>query len=104
MTLRSEPRGRGLSLGMGPFPSEGQEDANLIKAGKQPKSCPPNGSFQRVATTRYPLNRWSYSKIAFRRTCAPAEHSSKVVFSASLWLKPPSHGTKIIVVGATRAI
>ena len=48
-------------------------------------------------------SRRSYSRTALSRTCAPAAHSSKLVDSASLCEMPPRHGTKIMVVGATRA-
>ena len=46
----------------------------------------------------------SYSRTASSRTCAPAAHCAKVVDSASLWLMPFRQGTKIMVVGATRAM
>lgn len=36
-------------------------------------------------------------------TSAPAAAHSGVIASASLWLNPSTHGTKIIPVGATRA-
>ena len=49
-------------------------------------------------------SRRSYSSTALSNTCAPAAHSSKLVDSASLWEMPPAQGTKIIVVGATRAM
>src|SRR5215472_16487811 len=49
-------------------------------------------------------SRRSYSSTALSRTCAPAAHCSKLVHSASLWEIPPRLGTKIIVVGATRAM
>src|SRR6516165_8174535 len=48
-------------------------------------------------------SRRSYSSTAFSRSCAPAAHCSKLVHSASLWEIPPRLGTKIMVVGATRA-
>ena len=38
------------------------------------------------------------------RTRAPAARSVGAAFSASLWLIPRSHGTKIIPVGHTRAM
>ncbi len=37
-------------------------------------------------------------------TLAPASRSSGVAFSISLWLMPPSQGTKIMPVGATLAM
>jgi hypothetical protein len=55
----------------------------------------------RAASTH--VNPRSYSRTASSRTCAPAAHCSKAVDSASLWLMPLRQGTKIIVVGATRA-
>jgi hypothetical protein len=55
------------------------------------------------AVTRPHPNRRSYSSTALSSTCAPAAHSSKLVDSASLWEMPPAQGTKIMVVGATRA-
>jgi hypothetical protein len=42
--------------------------------------------------------------IACRSTSQPAARSSGRAFSTSLWLMPFSHGTKIIAVGATRAM
>jgi uncharacterized protein YecT (DUF1311 family) len=49
-------------------------------------------------------SRRSYSSTALSRTCAPAAHCSKLVHSASLCEIPPRLGTKIMVVGATRAM
>jgi len=45
----------------------------------------------------------SNSSTALSSTWAPAAHSSKLVDSASLCEIPPAQGTKIMVVGATRA-
>ncbi len=42
------------------------------------------------------------SSTACSRTLAPAVQSSRLAFSRSLWLIPPSHGMKIMAVG-TRA-
>src|SRR5690606_35054269 len=47
---------------------------------------------------------FALSSMAWRRTPQPAARSSGFAFSASLWLMPPSQGTKIIAVGATRAM
>jgi hypothetical protein len=46
----------------------------------------------------------SYSSTALSSTWAPAAHSVKLVDSASLCEMPPAQGTKIMVVGATRAM
>lgn len=43
------------------------------------------------------------SSTARNSTSAPAAAHSGVIASASLWLSPSTHGTKIIPVGATRA-
>src|SRR5208283_1643335 len=55
------------------------------------------------AAARSP-SRSSYASTACSSTSAPAAQSGLDVCSASLWLRPPSLGTKIIVVGATAAI
>src|SRR3954454_10582059 len=44
------------------------------------------------------------SSTAFSSTLAPAVRSSGLASSISLWLMPPTQGTKIIAVGATRAM
>ena len=49
----------------------------------------------------YPYN--ARPNIACSSTLHPASRSSGVAFSISLCEMPPSHGTKIIAVGATRA-
>jgi hypothetical protein len=43
----------------------------------------------------------SIARTASSNTCAPASLSFCVIDSASLWLNPPAHGTKIIDVGTT---
>src|SRR5437016_12923482 len=43
------------------------------------------------------------SRTAFSSTLPPAVKSSGLASSISLWLMPPTQGTKIIAVGATRA-
>ena len=62
-------------------------------------SAPRLGSVRKYA---HPNVR-SYSNTALSSTWAPAAHSSKLVDSASLCEMPPAQGTKIMVVGATRA-
>src|SRR5258706_4233798 len=46
----------------------------------------------------------AFSSITFSSTLQPAARSSALAFSISLWLMPPSHGTKIMLVGATLAM
>ena len=60
--------------------------------------------FRKDAVVRLSPSRRSNSSTALSKTCAPAAHSSKLVDSASLCEMPPAQGTKIMVVGATRAI
>ena len=48
-------------------------------------------------------NILSYVSTACSSTCAPMAHCSCEVNSASLWLMPSRHGTKIMAVGATLA-
>ena len=50
----------------------------------------------------FPVTGLARSSIAWSRTLQPASRSAGVAFSISLWLIPPSQGTKIIAVGATR--
>lgn len=56
---------------------------------------------------RRPRTRYSactaLSSITCSNTLAPASAHSGVIASASLWLSPSMHGTKIMPVGATRA-
>ncbi len=44
------------------------------------------------------------SSITCSSTLQPAARSSALAFSISLWLMPPSQGTKIMLVGHTRAM
>ena len=50
----------------------------------------------------FPVTGLARSSIAWSRTLQPASRSAGVAFSISLWLMPPSQGTKIIAVGVTR--
>src|SRR5271154_5867919 len=59
--------------------------------------------FEKPRYSAQPKRR-SNSNTALSKTCAPAAHSSKLVDSASLCEMPPAQGTKIMVVGATRAM
>ena len=52
---------------------------------------------------RYPAAS-ALSSSAFNSTLQPAVRSSGLASSISLWLMPPTQGTKIIAVGATRAM
>src|SRR5208337_243538 len=46
----------------------------------------------------------AFSNTACINTLAPAVDHSCLMSSVSLWLTPPTHGVKIIEVGATRAM
>jgi hypothetical protein len=54
------------------------------------------------AETRY--TAFARSSTALSSTLQPAVRSSGLASSISLWLMPPTHGTKTIALGATRAM
>src|SRR5439155_21949992 len=61
------------------------------------------------AVLAYPLfstgaEAFARSSTAFRSTLKPAVRSAGLASSISLWLIPPTHGTKTIAVGATPAM
>ena len=62
ITLQSE---NGM-LGMGPFPLMGEQDADLINAGKQTITALPESSYFSSADSFCNDKRWSYRFIYFR--------------------------------------
>ena len=51
-----------------------------------------------------PLIQFANDSIACMSTLAPVSRCAGAALSASLWLKPPAQGTKIIEVGTTDAV
>src|SRR5215469_11612526 len=82
---------------------DGDSDGSGLCGARNSTSCAAPSVLRSNLSTVQPSRR-SYSSTALSRTCAPAAHCSKLVHSASLWEIPPRLGTKIIVVGATRAM
>ncbi len=75
----------------------------MVLPNGDPNACELPANTRPPGRLRHAQASCALRNTARNNTSAPAAAHSGVIASASLWLSPSTHGTKIIPVGATRA-